>query len=104
MSARPAAPVAVVAGGLLLALSGCRTPPPAGPGGRGPGLAIVIDQPVDQPDEADNDAESGAGQPGGPELPHTGTTATVIAAIAGLLLAIGFALTGAGRRGRQSTR
>ncbi len=47
MSARPAAPVAVVAGGLLLALSGCRTPPPAGPGARGPGLAIVIDQPVD---------------------------------------------------------
>lgn len=67
-------------------------------------LCPVIDQPVDQPDEADNDAESGAGQPGGPELPHTGTTATVIAAIAGLLLAIGFALTGAGRRGRQSTR
>ncbi|MEQ1698992.1 MAG: LPXTG cell wall anchor domain-containing protein [Ilumatobacteraceae bacterium] len=56
-------------------------------------LCPVIDQPVDQPD-----ADSGAGQPGGPELPRTGTASTVLAAIAGLLLAVGIALTGAGRR------
>ena len=62
-------------------------------------LCPVVDQPDDQPDN-----DSGAGQPGGPDLPSTGTTSTVLVAIAGLLLAVGIALTGTGRRGRQTTR
>lgn len=63
-------------------------------------LCPVKDAPVDEPDV---DNESGAGQPGGPELPRTGTTSTVLAAIAGLLLAVGIALTGAGRRRQEPT-
>jgi len=59
-------------------------------------LCPVKDAPVDQPNDQPNG--NGAGEPGGPELPSTGTTSTVLVTIAGLVLACGLALTGASRR------
>ena len=65
-----------------------------------PAKEAPVDQPNNQPNNQPkgNDNANGAGEPGGPELPRTGSTSTALATIAGLVLASGLALSGASRR------